>query len=868
MIGHYEVLEPLGQGGMGDVYLARDVRLGRRVALKFLLHVNSKLSARFFVEARATAQLAHENIVSLYDIAEHHSLPYMVLEYVPGKTLSTWLHERQAAETSEPVPPQQAAQIMLPVVRALQCAHEAGIVHRDLKPANIMLTKSGSVKVLDFGVAKLLGDAARPAIASDSTAESQESKSEKTSDPQETPNLTESGALVGTRAYMAPEQWWDESVDGRTDIWAVGIILYQMVTGVHPSIPMSTESFIRAAECEDPMPSVFELVPSIGELGTVIDRCLRKNKDARWGSASELCDALERITLQSPEPRIAPKESAISDKNNSTAAETSTTVPGNAPVSRSARPPRWHWLLLLAPVAAVVIAVGIISAQRSARDSLVNASPNPSSVGSSANRSGSACATNAECIAKIDGKPAYCRKDTGACVSLETEVCRVLAEPADIANDAMVWIGAMYPYGVNGQIYGKQAVRAIELARKDFQELGGIPTLSSGGKPRPVGIVLCDDSRDPQLGAHHLVDRVNVPAILGFARSKEVMDLATELLLPKGVFALASNTASTLVEIPHAPGEPRLVLRVTTSADMVNRPKASFVEEMIEPLLKKKRILRKDQGMRIALIRSNNVSGISHADKLLSLLHWNGKNAHENVDLIRQFVVPDQLERKNSSEVLHPIADNIGAFAPHLVIEAGVDDEPIMMIERRWPATNGFRPLYLIDGAIADPVIHRFFAASDDIARRLFSVQVVVSPAYHKFVMHHNEVFTEEIIDVSSSTSAPYDAFYALIYTIVALGDAPITGKALAQAIWRIVPPGEPIDVGPAGIYKAIKILREGKNIDLGGAQTSLDFDPETGDPTVEFTVDCMDTKKQTLMNSGLVFDAKTKKFAGTWKCP
>jgi serine/threonine protein kinase len=159
-IGHYELIRQIGQGGMGEVYLARDTRLGRRVALKFLLKVDRKHSDRFLVEARATAQLAHENIVALYDIAEHDGLPYMVLEYVSGTTLSAWLRNRRASHPTPSVPPTRAAELMLPVARALQCAQEANIVHRDLKPSNIMLTDSGTVKVLDFGVAKLLGDVA------------------------------------------------------------------------------------------------------------------------------------------------------------------------------------------------------------------------------------------------------------------------------------------------------------------------------------------------------------------------------------------------------------------------------------------------------------------------------------------------------------------------------------------------------------------------------------------------------------------------------------------------------------------------------------------------------------------------------------
>ncbi|MEZ4307720.1 MAG: serine/threonine-protein kinase [Polyangiaceae bacterium] len=134
-VGHYEIIRPLGRGGMGEVHLARDTRLGRRVALKFLLKVDAERLARFKVEARATAQLSHENIVALYDIGEHEGLPFMALEYVPGKSLLTWFKERTDRDgRCMGLPPARAAELMLPVARALACAHAAGIVHRDLKP--------------------------------------------------------------------------------------------------------------------------------------------------------------------------------------------------------------------------------------------------------------------------------------------------------------------------------------------------------------------------------------------------------------------------------------------------------------------------------------------------------------------------------------------------------------------------------------------------------------------------------------------------------------------------------------------------------------------------------------------------------------
>jgi WD40 repeat protein/serine/threonine protein kinase len=297
-IGHYEVIRPLGQGGMGDVYLARDTRLGRRVALKFLLEVSPSHRARFEVEARATAQLSHENIVALYDIADHHGLPYMVLEYVTGKTLSAWLRERREdGGRSTLVPPLRAAELMLPVARALLCAHEAGIVHRDLKPANIMLADSGTVKVLDFGIAKLLGDSAsgpHEALASDSGAPDR-APATPSRDGFALTALTLTDALIGTQAYMAPEQWWSEPVDGRADLWAIGIMLYQMVTGDHPLSPLSPEVLVQVAQRDEPMPSVREKLPLIGELGDVIDRCLVKPRAARLASARKLCEELEAI---------------------------------------------------------------------------------------------------------------------------------------------------------------------------------------------------------------------------------------------------------------------------------------------------------------------------------------------------------------------------------------------------------------------------------------------------------------------------------------------------------------------------------------------------------------------------------------------
>ncbi|MFO0589336.1 MAG: protein kinase [Polyangiaceae bacterium] len=291
-LGHYEVIRRLGQGGMGSVYLARDTRLGRRVALKLLLKLDGTHRARFRVEARATAQLSHENIVALHDIGEADNVPYLVLEYVAGKTLSAWMKERREAEGRpfrSGIPAVRIAEMMLPVARALAAAHAAGVVHRDLKPANVMLADSGAVKVLDFGVAKLIGTTEAEEVAAE-TAAVLPARTDDTA-----LHLTKAGLAIGTYSYMAPEQWRGEPVDGRADLWALGVMMFELAAGKHPLAPLSHMVLLRVAKDEEPMPSVREVVPDIGRLGVVIDRCLIKSKEDRLSSATELCEELAAI---------------------------------------------------------------------------------------------------------------------------------------------------------------------------------------------------------------------------------------------------------------------------------------------------------------------------------------------------------------------------------------------------------------------------------------------------------------------------------------------------------------------------------------------------------------------------------------------
>ncbi len=314
LVKHYEFIRQLGAGGMGSVYLARDTRLGRLVAIKLLLEHSGTAARRFLAEARTTAQCRHENIVVVYDVDELNGYPYMVLEYIQGRTLrDAYMNpDTGLAKTDPSRAAHLAVEVMIPVVRALVCAHDMAIVHRDLKPENILLADNGVVRVLDFGIAKQIS-AELVASMNPTQAPATPPNSAMTKNASDTSSvsfanlptieylrtqngeITSHGKLMGTLPYMAPEQWVLQAIDARTDIWAVGIMLFEMILGKHPLAPLSWAVFARVADLNTPMPSMRQLLPDAGLLGDIVDRCLQKRKDDRYPSARKLLADLESV---------------------------------------------------------------------------------------------------------------------------------------------------------------------------------------------------------------------------------------------------------------------------------------------------------------------------------------------------------------------------------------------------------------------------------------------------------------------------------------------------------------------------------------------------------------------------------------------
>lgn len=271
-ISHFRVLRLIGTGGMSEVYLAEDTRLHRKVALKLLppeLDPDEEQVLRFQQEARAASALNHPNIVTLFDVGEERQQRYIATEYIDGETLRDRIDRG-------PLPVREALDVAIGIASALDAAHEVGIVHRDVKPENVMIRRDGLVKVLDFGLAKLTGPDRSPLLG-------------------QANRLTQPGLVMGTVHYMSPEQLRGAQVDSRTDLFSLGEVIYEMVTGVNPFDGRSTSEIIAAIlEREpDPLPVRAPAVPQ--ELAEIVDRALRKHPSDRFASAREMLNALTSL---------------------------------------------------------------------------------------------------------------------------------------------------------------------------------------------------------------------------------------------------------------------------------------------------------------------------------------------------------------------------------------------------------------------------------------------------------------------------------------------------------------------------------------------------------------------------------------------
>ena len=415
VISHYRILDGLGGGGMGLVYRAEDIKLGRIVALKFLPDESAKdpaARARFEREARSASALEHPNICPIYEFGEHEGKSFLVMQLLEGQTLRELLeskrlegsksHSSTTSLSRNPLPIEQVIDLAIQIADGLDAAHKKGIIHRDIKPANIFVTRQGQARILDFGLAKLAHGATEEAEdANHENGDRNAGQAMREVAPPATPDpfLSRTGVAMGTAGYMSPEQARGEKLDARTDLFSFGLVLYEMATGQRAFEGDTGLALHNAILKQTPAPAR-ELNPKLpAKLGQIITRALEKNRDARYQNVSEL-----RADLGALKREMAP------------------------------RSPLRRLLMAGAPVFALLILAAIWFERRQPSNLVLpnikfrqltsNSAENPVSTG--------AISPNGKYLAYVDTQGMHVKE-------IETGATQAIPQPPDVKRDSVNW---------------------------------------------------------------------------------------------------------------------------------------------------------------------------------------------------------------------------------------------------------------------------------------------------------------------------------------------------------------------------------------------------------------------------------------------
>jgi serine/threonine protein kinase len=876
----YRIERTLGSGGMAVVLAATHVQLLEPVAIKVLhRQVLARPGAldRFLREARVAMRLRSEHVARVFDIgAMSDETPFIVMELLRGADLAAVLHERG------PIPIAEAIDYVLQACQALAEAHAVGIVHRDLKPANLFLCTSVDgapcVKVLDFGVSKLLLDESADALALTVRASSAMPAAQRHGGASESLpppiSVTLTRALLGSPLYMAPEQVQNaREVDARADVWALGVIVYELVSGKRP-FPGETLDELCAQILAAPIAPLVGPNGPLPELQAALAPCFAKDRAERYPDVRAFAEAM--VAFASPDGRssferilrITGTRGYASSSGSRSMPPLSSSAPPPVPTpppSVRASPRSWGMVAVLAG-GLLAVAVAVLARQRASPplDTRADASLVPR------------CASAASCTA-ANGAPSRCTED-GRCARLASEDCEVLADPRALASDDTIWFGAMFPKENDRNVIMAGAdLRAVDLARQDFaQMMSGFTQGDAGAdtRVRPFGVIGCDDGKDAMRAARHLVDEVKVPAIIGFRSGSEVVEVGSALLVPRGVVGVASLSMSRLVtSLPHRPGQPRLLWRTTSSHAELAKAIGHVVPDFLEPRIRAAAGIGPRAPLRVAFVRDKAAGGSTFGELVFEGLRFNGKSALENGSDYRELVLDDAGEKAKHAETSRQAVKALLAFAPHVVLYAAGgdwDDDVVAPLEQAW-SQAAYRPRYLFFSAM-HPKLLEWMGTSRERRRRFVAIEPVSSTSTNaRFVLHYNEG-AEAKVTRGLAPNSSYDAFYLLAYATYALGNEPVNGLSLGRAIGRLVPPGQPIDVGPAGIFDAFSALQRGESIDLNGATGSMDFDLKTGEAPFDQALLCAGLddagRAADSVESGVVFRSKENRLEGTFDCP
>ncbi len=816
----------LGEGGMGRVYRAFDPRLGRRVALKVLVvddvrgDARPDAVARMQREARAAAAFSHPNVVAIYDVGEFEGAPFIAMELVTGTTLSAFVGDANVSDT-------QKLAWLLDVARGLGAAHRAGLVHRDVKPENVMITTDGILKILDFGIARR-SDGASPESTGPTLAA-------------QVPAITAAGLMIGTPQYMAPEQLRGDALDGRADQFAWGVMAWQVLAGRLPW-PAGGGAQLITSVLTLPVPALNAVRPSMDpRTAEAIARALSKRREDRFETMESLLTAIGG----GHETPIVVRSSPDMGLESRTKQGLASTRPPALAVGHRSRAMR------VAVVAGVAVAASVAAmpfAKRSHDPASATARPD------AAARSG--CSTNAECALQ-NGKPSLCRKDDGACVALEPEECKAFAEPGDLASDDTLWIGAL----IGKNPFPSPNTRALDLARHEISRAGGLPPRHGSDRRRPLGIVACRSAPDEAAAAKRLVE-LHVPVVVGAVRS---MEAVASVLLPHDVAVITTSPDERLTRVQPPEVHPRLVWRGYLASSAFGAAVGSFVTASMSGALGPSTKPAVDARLEI-VTRPNQVDA-QLTDAVISAVKLGGRSAGDSSDAIQQTTIDPA-----SSEPSVADAERIARFAPSaIVMETDFSPSWLETLEASWPSARP-RPIYVFFTSLDAQALAPFVGHDATKRRRFFSVDTPANTDGNvKFAMRFNAAYGPDFTTTpGTAPSVEYDPVYVAALAIVAAGDRPLTGQAVADGIARLVMPGPTIGVGPARLYEAFDALSRGDRIDLAGAGTPLDFDVATGESSPRTVVYCLKETPTGIdaVESGVGYEVASRSLTGTLRCP
>ncbi len=479
------------------------------------------------------------------------------------------------------------------------------------------------------------------------------------------------------------------------------------------------------------------------------------------------------------------------------------------------------------------------------------------------------CTTNLQCIQRNGGQPYICRKNERRCIALTSEDCTGVAPRTAIENDNVVLIASLQPTIGPDQSTGMTTQNSVELAINEFEQYAkGLP--GSGTARRPLAVVQCNDAADEIRAAKHLVEQVRVPAIIGCNYSGRTINVATKVTIQAGVLLISASATSTAITDLDDNG---LVWRTAPSDELQSTTVALYMPTL-EARVRKDKGIPDTEPLRVAMVYKGDAYGTGLFNAILPKFKFNGKSASDPANeayfLNRKYPNTDEAEFANYdfSADVQKIVD----FKPHIAILFGANEAVVQLMGGVEKLSPSLKPYYVFgDGGIIPETLDAVTADPNLRLRVRGTVPGTDGALFRQFLLRYNASFDASKADPQNSGgSSGYDAAYLIAYSIVAAGNVPLTGQAIAGGLKKMVPPAQLVEVGPNNINSAFATLTAGQGINFEGASGPLDFDVKTGEAVSDIQLWCAkknDAGKFTFGYVGAFYNASKKGLDGVDTC-